>query len=442
LDVARPGGQAGERLVLAQPFALIGRDPRNDLCLDADGISNRHVYLQVIAGRLFFLDLDSRIGCLRAQRDGTPCNPPHSWGWLEAEQVLRIEPFAVRLSLTEPGLAPADLSFGHAIRSLHDWSALETRTAYDPSSPRVVLEFTNDARVPGHCRLNRSLTLVGRLPGCKLQLPDASVSRYHCSLVHTAQGVWVVDLLSRQGTIVNGEPVRWAPLEDGASLRVGCYQIRLWFETPPPEDLVPGPARQVETTSCLPVAVPGPGPFLRMPAPRGAMQEGGLLLPIINQFNLMQQQLADQFHQTMLMMAQMFGRMHQEQTQLLREELDQVHRLTRELQGLQAEQLRHSAKPEIQSVPPETPAASVTAPAVASGQTENGQGARQEKSHAAPGEVSPAPSAPSPAPPLPPPQPGERRDANIHAWLSERIATLQEERRGHWQKILSFVLGK
>jgi hypothetical protein len=32
--------------------------------------------------------------------------------------------------------------------------------------------------------------------------------------------------------------------------------------------------------------------------------------------------------------------------------------------------------------------------------------------------------------------------ANIHVWLSERIAALNAERQGRWQKLLNLMMGK
>ena len=42
---------------LYQPFAIIRRDLRADLTLDHSQVSRRHVYLQVIEGRAFWVDL-------------------------------------------------------------------------------------------------------------------------------------------------------------------------------------------------------------------------------------------------------------------------------------------------------------------------------------------------------------------------------------------------
>ena len=49
-----------------------------------------------------------------------------------------------------------------------------------------------------------------------------------------------------------------------------------------------------------------------------------MLVPLVNQFGLMQQQMFDQFQQAMAMMVQMFGTMHREQMEVIRAELDQL----------------------------------------------------------------------------------------------------------------------
>jgi pSer/pThr/pTyr-binding forkhead associated (FHA) protein len=78
--------------------------------------------------------------------------------------------------------------------------------------------------------------ILGRSHGCSLRLAgDATVSRQHCLIELDDGGVWVQDLGSLNGTLVNGEKIgqresaceeatiRQAPrhaLEDGDELRV------------------------------------------------------------------------------------------------------------------------------------------------------------------------------------------------------------------------------
>ena len=60
-----------------------------DLLLDHDDVSRRHTYLQVVEGRLFFIDLDSRIG---TRLDSVQTES----GWLDPGQSLGVGPYTVR----------------------------------------------------------------------------------------------------------------------------------------------------------------------------------------------------------------------------------------------------------------------------------------------------------------------------------------------------------
>ena len=58
------------------------------------------------------------------------------------------------------------------------------------------------------------------------------------------------------------------------------------------------------------------------------------LIPLMNQFGHMQQQMLDQFQQAIATLVQMFGTLHRDQMQTIREELDHIRDLTKEFQAL------------------------------------------------------------------------------------------------------------
>ena len=63
--------------------------------------------------------------------------------------------------------------------------------------------------------------LIGKDPTCELVLTDPSVSRRHAVLTAGANGFWIEDLGSTNGTEINGVVVKAAMLPPGARLRVG-----------------------------------------------------------------------------------------------------------------------------------------------------------------------------------------------------------------------------
>ncbi len=66
---------------------------------------------------------------------------------------------------------------------------------------------------------------VGRNPRADFVVDSPLLSRVHCRLSATDTELTVEDLQSTNGTYVNGERVRQAPLQDGDRLRLGRFEL-------------------------------------------------------------------------------------------------------------------------------------------------------------------------------------------------------------------------
>ncbi len=545
--------QVGRHLV-HQPFALVGRDPEADIALNHEQISHRHTYLQLLNGRLFGVDL--------ASRDGTFWESvgEQSAGWLDRNQAIRVGPVSLRLLAgCKPPPDPSE----------EDWpNPLCTEPG---SGPKATLEFVNLAAGRPPWQMNRGLAFIGRSPLCRVQLASQTVSKFHASLVHTPKGVWVVDLLGKDGTYVNGVRVRSARLDDGDRLRIGKFVIRVSLgesaegaaegfdhvegeaplapgpmvveeNLPAPrpsilpaafpaapgpmvaEENLPVPRRRARAEGEAPLAplallAPGPEPMVaeenlpvprrsilpaapaaapgpmvveenlpvprrrasdaavsaasppepsavaadRLIAPFGELLQKGefsesMLLPLVNQFGQMQQHMFDQFQQALMMMVQMFGNLHKDQMNVVRQELDRLHGLTRELNRLQDELAQARTEPSRRtaparaagarppSLPPPSPKpARAAGPRLASApRSENGnhvlppQPARSEPAE----PIAPRPAKAQAVAAERPMPPGGLSGDFIHAQLTDRISALQREQQGLWQRIVSSLLGK
>ncbi len=62
---------------------------------------------------------------------------------------------------------------------------------------------------------------LGRAPDCDIRLPDQGVSRHHCTIDNTGDGLQVTDLQSANGTYINGELMEAGALRPGDQLAVG-----------------------------------------------------------------------------------------------------------------------------------------------------------------------------------------------------------------------------
>ncbi len=200
------GGMLAEGSI-PMPFVLVGRDDACDVTLAEAEINPRHAWLQVIAGRVFAVDLGSRTGL------GWPGGATGS-GWMDENTPVKIGPFQLRLRSPVSARPP----FPPGYNPLYSDSAgVRTR-------PRVALEFRNGKRVKDRWAVNRFITLIGRAPECKIHLTSDDIATYHCGLVLTTTGLWVVDLSGR-GVVVNGERMRLSPLGHAAELWVGRFLI-------------------------------------------------------------------------------------------------------------------------------------------------------------------------------------------------------------------------
>jgi pSer/pThr/pTyr-binding forkhead associated (FHA) protein len=451
LNVHLQGKTEPSEQVLGQPFALVGRDIGVDLLLNHAQVSRRHAYLQVIAGRLFCLDLQSRTGVHWESNAQTS-------GWVDHGQAVRIGPYSIGPRLDHPN-ATAEAA--------NEWNRAAVQFLGQQGAPQVKLEFLNGIRISASWKMTPMVALVGRSADCRVHLVGDSVSLYHCSLVRTPQGVWVVDLMSRGGIWINDQKARCGLLAEGDLLRVGKFIIRFRYETPPAAnsagsailsslaDWKPpangvseepkngdSPRRNLSPELIIPLS---PSPAQEMPSQPGRelMVVSGetidatqatvqaMMVPLAKQMSLMQQQMFDQFQQSMMMMFQMFHTLQRDQIGLIRSELNRIEDLNAELLALQREAMQRT-KTEAAS-----PAAAV-----------------QPSSGPSRPVADVARSNPEPSPEKNsfelPPTPAAANDPNLHATLADRMAALhdermkelQEERQNRWQKIVGFLKGK
>ena len=457
------------------PFVLIGRDSRSDLVLDDSEVSRRHAFLQAIEeGRIYVVDLNSRTK-VSWEGQETPC----SQGWLDSDRFIQLGPFRIRRAQSDTGQE-------HLSELPHQATLSDEAQIGEGDLPRAGLELPiRMGESASLWPLNRPLILVGRSDLCQLVVTDESISKFHAALVRTAVGVWVVDLRAREGVHVNGTRVRWAWLADGDKLRFGRLTFVLRYDVAPDRlsrEVVPleagaSPPEQPGTALAVRRGNPGdrPGilairpeerlPTRRKPVSSQRMGEPVALVPshggpwepamqyaphptVMWQ---QQMQMMESFHNDMILMVQMFVAMHREHLASVHDELGKVEHLTRELSDLQA-RLAQPSRSGALRLPGD---ASASAKIRRSLQAQHGN--KQQRN-----SVSEQPKndggRPKKQPPKPEDGPDARRprsrsakesasaesdetvavgDSEMHAVLTTRIAELQRERQGYWQRILS-----
>ncbi len=540
--------QTGEttKIQLRYPFAVVGRHVRSDLPIPDWRVSSRHAYLQVFNGAVFCADLGSKTGLV--WRSGR-----HGANWFVPGDALVLGNYELEL-------------YGPSARLVVDEAqppVSPLRKPPDPDlRPAAWLEFLTGKSPERYWRVTRPMVLLGRAPWCKLQLSHRTVSTAHCVLLWQAGNLWLVDLNSRSGILVNDLPQRWARLNDGDIFSLGVFSIRCHYAAPDdvdhqqPTASVPEPhtvddmadqqrATGIEVserdTDTLP---PFSGPALAArPAARssaqddrvpvsahtdpparllirsGSDEEAGLMVRpeggdvpvtltrndlswLVDQMAAFQQQVFDQSQQLVLMVLQAFGRMHNEQMAVIKKELDALKEINRELVWLKA-RLAQARQPDStptgQTVRREATTRVTTAIRVTPGPNGTGtppgaaapSGAKSqpapppasssvETSLSQPGHAEPLPRGAQAAAPKAaneskaerrkrkvrrapaafekrsretaatedspagwhasePPGASDVEAADIHAWLCQRMAELQQEQASRWQRIMELL---
>jgi hypothetical protein len=310
---------------------------------------------------------------------------------------------------------------------------LEQRIDEPGLFPFLRAKIYEKGELRGEWQMRQFLVFIGRGPLARLQLRHPTVSRYHCSLVGTAGGVWLVDLLSSTGTVVNGVSVRCARIGAGDRVAVGSFELHFSVsqieaahaglaapEREPVRTDFPGPLVPVAPAIARRAEPPGSALVPRQSHELASAQPQNLVA-ILQQFATFQEHMLDQFQQSMLMMLKMFTSTHNDQMEAIRKELSRLQEVQLELLAL-----RHQQPP--QPVPgPANGSASARDVAL------NKSAASPPLPAASTGERPPGP-APAEAP--------RATSPDVHLWLAQRIAGLEKERETVWQRLMGFVLGK
>ena len=106
--------------------------------------------------------------------------------------------------------------------------------------------------------LNRAVTTVGSSETCRLVLQSRTISRHHAVFLVDGGTVFVADLASRTGVLVNGKPVREAELNAGDRVQVGKFVFRFRSADGPAPDAGPvAPAASAVVTGLLAIPLHG-----------------------------------------------------------------------------------------------------------------------------------------------------------------------------------------
>lgn len=237
-SVLAPQAKQPEYHEIDSPFAIIGRSADCHISIPQPTVSYRHLYFQVIHGRVLCLDLFSA--------NGTKWDGPETNGWLSPEHRLEVGNHHVQI-FDDGWVFDASVP-----------SPLDFRPRKDAPRPEFGLLPLARLELIGGTQqewpINRVVTLIGRDERCRIKIIDDQISKVHCSLLLLPSGLWAVDLLGRNGIRVDGAECNCQFLAHDSTLTIGPYQFRAHYEVPPPANLpLESPSGIIPVANAIPV---------------------------------------------------------------------------------------------------------------------------------------------------------------------------------------------
>lgn len=375
-----------------KPYILVGRGPGADMGVDNDGTAMRQLYFQLVAGRLYAVQLSEDY-------------PTHQgddlWrsGWVTPGDLFGIHETNLRVfnpvQASRSGPADAPIS-----------SPLAVAASGEPLYTLECGHATDQARLVTN---HRPLLLIGRSPPAKIRVRHRTLCPTHAAIVTTPNGFWVVDLSYEGGLKVNGEAVAVAPLHHGDVFHCGKVPFR--FTLPTNSERAGRPTTLTLDPPAAAAPHRHPSAFVNFaptPIPVTAVSvEAVQVGTVLDQVAQVQQHSFEQFRQMLGTVVQMMSVVMTDQRAFVKDELDRMERM-----------MLAMARPAHQPPPPAALPAPVAAPPTPV---------------APPAYAVPRPAvAPSPTP---------QNDVHLHNWVETQLQSLQQEQDTLWNKLKRRVSG-
>ncbi len=183
-------------ITVEKPFARVGSHPQCDVVLNDPEVPRRALYCHATDDGVYVVSL-----FIGDEGSG------HARGWIDSRQAIAIGPYRIFVqptgSIVTPLAAPA------------------LEAPEPPAASQPLLAVGLNGQKTKSYRLSRRLTVVGRGKLSTLRLADGYVSTTHCVLYREGGRLWVIDLLSANGTKYQGEPIDVLELLPHESVAIG-----------------------------------------------------------------------------------------------------------------------------------------------------------------------------------------------------------------------------
>lgn len=214
LVVTVEGPQGTREIHVPKPYARIGWHPDSEIMLQGAHVAKRALYLHATPEGVYALNLD---------REEAPLD--QHGRWIGPQDVLAVGDFRLKVRLVSGG--PANVPDADPVR----WGSVPP--------PLPVVRIFCGPLLKDKRRFRARLNILGRRPQCALQLRGQRVSSFHAALFWDQRRLWCIDLLSGNGTSLNGNSIECAEVNLGDRLEIGEFSL-VYYRWSPRRSMMPG----------------------------------------------------------------------------------------------------------------------------------------------------------------------------------------------------------
>ncbi len=189
------------RIECRRIVTLLGSRSHCKVCLRHSSVAPVHVALVNDGASIFAVDLVTRTGTLL-----NSLKMEHEQ--LNDGDMLKVGPWEIGVEIKPPAPdASADVAFN-----------------LEPAPQTFALEHVASHRV---LQPNRRVCIIGRRHGCDIAITDPRVSRAHAILLTYFGYPAIFDLISRNQSFVNAEPISFQMLKNDDTIAIGDSKFRV-----------------------------------------------------------------------------------------------------------------------------------------------------------------------------------------------------------------------
>lgn len=108
----------------------------------------------------------------------------------------------------------------------------QTNPIVPEAAPRLALVVHPGKKNERTVLCRRAVTLLGSRAGCKLTMQHRRVAPVHIAIINEGSRVLAVDLVTKQGTLLNGLKMEQERINDGDMLSIRPWELRLDIHEP------------------------------------------------------------------------------------------------------------------------------------------------------------------------------------------------------------------